>query len=124
MENTDYKFGFEKLHVWQETRKFISKIYELTRSFPADEKFGLTNQIRRASVSIAANIAEGTSRTSSKDQAHFTNLSYSSLMEVLNHLYISLDLSYIPDEKFKDMRNHIVNLSNQINALHKSQRNR
>ncbi|MBS3776274.1 MAG: four helix bundle protein, partial [Bacteroidales bacterium] len=98
MKNTDYLFSFEKLNVWQEARKFISEIYELTKSFPTDEKFGLTNQIRRASVSIAANIAEGTSRTSSKDQAHFTNLSYSSLMEALNHLYISLDLNYITDD--------------------------
>ena len=124
MKNTGYLFSFEKLNVWQEARKFISEIYALTKSFPSDEKFGLTNQIRRASVSIAANIAEGTSRVSSKDQAHFTNHSYSSLMEVLNHLYISLDLSYISNERFNDFRDKVVNLSNQINALHKSQLNR
>lgn len=92
-------------------------MYEITKKFPGEEKFGLVNQIRRASVSIAANIAEGTSRTSSKDQAHFTQMAYSSLMETLSHLYIALDLIYISEVEFNDSRAKIMDISNMLNAL-------
>ena len=68
----DHIFYFEKLDVWQNARKLNKKVYEITKTFPKEEIYGLTNQVRRASVSICSNIAEGTSRQSSKDQAHFT----------------------------------------------------
>ena len=124
MNKLNYKYSFERLNVWQEARRFVTRIYKITQNFPDVEKFGLTNQIRRASVSIPANIAEGTSRNSKKDQAHFTNISYGSLMEVLSHLYISLDLNFITQEDFNTLKIKIYDLSNQINALHKSQLNR
>ena len=73
----DYKYSFEKLNVWQNARKFVMEVYQITDKFPKHEKFGLIDQIRRAAVSIPANIAEGTSRLSNKDQAHFTNIAYS-----------------------------------------------
>ena len=72
-------YSFEKLDVWQKSRALIKGIYRLTESFPSDEKFGLTNQLRRAGVSVASNLAEGTSRASGRDQARFTQLSYGSL---------------------------------------------
>lgn len=71
-----YRFGFEKLEVWQKARKLTVEIYQLTEKFPEREKFGLTNQLRRASVSIGANIAEGATRSSAKEQAHFSSISY------------------------------------------------
>lgn len=117
----DYQFSFEKLNTWKDARSFVSEVYQRTHDFPEIEKFGLTNQIRRASVSIAANIAEGTSRVSYKDQAHFSQLAYSSLMEVLSHLYIAYDLSYVSENIFDDIKTKIVELSRQINALRKSQ---
>jgi four helix bundle protein len=119
--NNNYNFSFEKLHVWKESRAFTSKMYDITKNFPGEEKFGLVNQIRRASVSIAANIAEGSSRTSSKDQAHFTQMAYSSLMETLSHLYIALDLNYIIEAEFNDSRAKIMDISNMLNALRNKQ---
>ncbi len=119
-----HTYSFEKLEVWQNARKLIVFIYELTNGFPENEKYGLVSQIRRASVSIAANIAEGSARTSSKDQAHFTQIAYSSMLEVLNHFFIALDLKYINNEEFKSIREVIETISNQLNALRKSQLNR
>lgn len=119
-----YKFSFEKLNVWKDARTFVSMVYQLTNEFPDVEKFGLTNQIRRAAVSVVANIAEGTSRVSYKDQAHYSQLSYSSLMEVLSHFYIALDLKYISEKEFENVKIKIIELARQINALRKSQLNR
>ena len=83
-----YVFSFEKLKVWQEAIDFSVEIYNLTKSFPSDEKFGVTSQLKRASNSISANIAEGTSRITNKDKAHFSTIAFSSTMEVLNHIIL------------------------------------
>jgi four helix bundle protein len=112
-----YSFAFEKLKVWQESRVLTKGIYLLTKEFPAVEKFGLTNQLRRASVSVCSNIAEGSSRTTHKDQAYFYQLSYSSLMEVLNQLIISVDLAYLDKKSYVEIREKIEKIANMINAL-------
>ena len=78
-----YQYYFEKLELRLFSRVFIPDIYEITKGFPADEKFGLTFQIRRASVSIASNLAEGSSRGTKKDQAHFTTNSLFKLNGVI-----------------------------------------
>jgi four helix bundle protein len=116
-----YVYSFEKLLVWQDARKFVSFVYAATKKFPKEELYGLTNQIRRASVSVPANIAEGSSRSSAKDQAYFSQLSYSSLMETLNHLYIAFDLGYLPPETLNTAKNHVHKLSNMLNGLRKNQ---
>jgi four helix bundle protein len=90
-----YIFSFEKLDVWQNSRELILTIYKLTVKFPSSEIYGITSQIKRSSASTAANIAEGTSRNTNKDKAHFLTISYSSVTETLNHLIISKDLNYI-----------------------------
>jgi len=77
-----YTYGFERLEVWQNARKLVTSIYSLTKEFPKEERFGLVDQLGRAVISVTANIAEGSSRLSAKDQAHFSNLAYGSLMEV------------------------------------------
>tara|TARA_B100000795_G_C22428161_1_gene297097 strand:- start:76 stop:441 length:366 start_codon:yes stop_codon:yes gene_type:complete len=118
-----YKFSFEKLTVWVDSKELIKVIYLITRSFPEEEKFGLTNQLRRASVSVASNLAEGTSRNTNKDKAHFTTISYSSLMEVLNQVIISKELSFINDENYKILRESIEKIANKLNVLRKSQLN-
>ena len=100
-----YVFGFEKLEVWKEARIVTVLIYELTEKFPDKEKFGLTNQMRRASVSIGANIAEGSSRFSAKEQAHFYSISYGSLMELMSHSFTALDLKYLHEEVFEKLKN-------------------
>jgi four helix bundle protein len=87
--------GFEKLIVWQNARKLVKEIYCLTKSFPLEEKYGLASQIQRAIISVGSNIAEGSSRTSNKDQGHFYQTAYASLMEVLCQLTLCLDLGFI-----------------------------
>lgn len=116
-----YQFGFEKLDVWQEARKLTTDIYKLTEKFPEKEKFGLINQIRRSVVSIAANIAEGTTRFSAKEQAHFSSISYGSLIELISHLIVSLDLGYVTQEELELLRNKIQPLSLKINNLRNTQ---
>ena len=118
-----YKFSFEKLDVWQDSRALTKLIYEVTKSFPDSEKFGLINQMRRASVSVSSNIAEGSSRTSKKDQAHFYQIAYSSLMELLNQVIISTDLQFLNENQESQIRNHIGKVSNKLNALRKSRLN-
>ncbi|MFN0293165.1 four helix bundle protein [Pedobacter helvus] len=78
----NYTYTFEKLEVWQLSRSFVKELYEITKSFPKDEQYGLTSQIRRAAVSISSNIAEVSSRLTTKDKAHFTMIAFSSTMEV------------------------------------------
>ncbi len=74
-------FNFEKLDVWQKTIDFADLIYTETRAFPGEERFGLTNQLRRAAVSISSNIAEGSSRSSRNDFARFTEIAAGSVFE-------------------------------------------
>tara|TARA_B100000809_G_scaffold266892_2_gene332636 strand:- start:9342 stop:9623 length:282 start_codon:yes stop_codon:yes gene_type:complete len=90
-----YVFSFEKLEVWKEAIQLSKDIYKTTVTFPNDEKFGLTSQIQRATNSIAANIAEGTSRITGKDKAYFSTLAFSTTMEVLNHLILAKELEFI-----------------------------
>lgn len=118
-----YTFSFEKLNVWIDSKELIKLIYTITKDFPNEEKFGLTNQLRRASVSIASNLAEGTSRNTNKDKAHFTTLSFSSLMEVLNQIIIANELDYIKNDDYNTLRTEIEKISNKLNALRKSQLN-
>ena len=116
-----YVFSFEKLNVWKESIELTKDIYLLTNQFPSEEKFGLVSQLRRASVSISSNIAEGTSRSTNKDKAHFTTISYSSTMEILNQLIISKELEFISEEEYLKIRERIYKISNMLNALKKAQ---
>ena len=116
-----YQFAFEKLEVWQMSRALVADVYRITENFPEKEKFGLTNQIRRASTSVSANLAEGSARLSSKDQAHFSNIAYSSLIEVLSHLIISVDLKFAEQKDMEMIREKIAPLSLKINNLRKKQ---
>ena len=73
-------FSFERLAVWQKSRLLVKNIYAITNGFPEREKFGLTDQLRRAAVSISSNLAEGSGRISVKEKIHFCEISYGSLM--------------------------------------------
>ncbi len=111
------QYGFEKLGVWQKSRQLVKDIYGLVKALPAEEKFGLISQIQRAVVSVSSNIAEGASRTSSKDQGHFYQTAYSSLMEVLCQLTLCLDLDYISEAMYCASREKIDLIAYQINQL-------
>jgi four helix bundle protein len=115
-------YSFEKLDVWQESRQLAVKIYKLTKSFPDDERFGLVSQMRRSSISISSNIAEGTSRYSGKDQIRYYEISYGSLMELLNQLIISGDLEMLSQEQLKDCRVEIDGIAHKLTRLSDAQR--
>ncbi len=97
------KLNHKKLDVWQLAIKFVSKIYKITSSYPKDELFGLVSQTRRASVSISANIAEGSSRKSLVERKRFYEISRSSLVEVDNHLVIAKELGLIDDSDISEI---------------------
>jgi len=116
----NHTYGFEKHAVWQEVHNFVKSICIMKKSFSKEEKYGLTDQLCRAAVSVSSNFAEGSSRTSSKDQSHFYQLAYSSLMEVLNQFILCFDLGDIVREDLLTMRASIGKISFQINQMRKS----
>lgn len=91
---TDKNYSFETLIVWQKSHQFVLDIYEISKNFPKDEIYGLTSQLKRASVSIPANIAEGFGRRGEKDKLRFYNISRASLLEVRYFLILVHDLKY------------------------------
>lgn len=117
-----YTYSFEKLEAWQIARKFVVAIYQITKSFPAEEKYGLVSQIRRAALSVCSNLAEGGGRFGTKDQLHFFNIAYSSLMEVLNQLIVAGDLGLIDDDTYSSTRSQVELLSAKIGALRNSRK--
>lgn len=94
------KFNFRNLICYQKGRVLVGEVYKFVKTLPSEEKFALGDQLRRAAVSVTSNIAEGSGRKSFKDQAHFIELSYGSLMEVMSQLDLSLDLGYIDIESY------------------------
>lgn len=111
-----YTFNFEKLEIWKDSIELSTKIYKLTSSFEKEEKYGLVSQLRRASSSISTNIAEGSTRSTSKDRIRFVQIAFGSLMEVLSLLILSNKLEMIDNTKFTDIRNDIEKLANMLNA--------
>ena len=109
--------SFEDLAVWKDARKFTNKIYNLTNKFPKEEIYGLTSQIRRATVSIMSNIAEGFDRRSDKELSNFLSIARASSSEVQNDLYIALDLNYISQVEFNQLYQEAKKIAKQINGL-------
>lgn len=117
---TGIEYSFQKLKVWQEAKKLVVEVYNLLDSFPKFEKYALCDQIRRAVVSVPSNIAEGSGRKSLKEQIHFLEISYSSLMETFNQLLIAIDLSYITEASVETIKPTIDGVAKMINGLSKS----
>lgn len=116
-------YSFEKLIVWQESRKLAKEVYILSRKFPKEEQFSLTSQVRRAIISVCSNIAEGSSRNLPKDKARFTEISFGSLLEVLNQLILAVDFEFITIEELNNLRPKIDEIAKMLNGLKKSQLN-
>lgn len=112
-------FNFEKLEVWQKSVAFAGLIYRLTRTFPADEKFGLTNQLRRAANSIASNIAEGSARPPG-DYARFIGIAAGSLYEVLTQATIARNEGFLSEDNFALIRQESETISRMLSGLRKS----
>lgn len=111
------QYGFEKLSVWQNSRKLVKQVYRITMGLPKEEKFGLSSQIQRAAVSVSSNIAEGAARTGTKEQGHFYQTAYASLMEVLCQLTLCLDLEYISEAFYQTTREKIDIIAYKRNQL-------
>jgi len=105
--NKNYMHRFKELEIWKKSRKFCSEIYSVTADFPTDEKFGLTNQLRRASVSIPSNIAEGSSRNSQKDFSRFLEIAIGSAYEIETQLLIASDLGFLKENNLKNLITNI-----------------
>ena len=118
---SDHRFSFEKLEVWQLSRNLARDIYKHTTKFPTEEKYLLTSQLRRAAISVSSNLAEGSGRTKAKDKARFTTIAFSSLMEVLNQIIISVDLGYLDEQALIQYRRQIQVLSVKLSNLKASQ---
>jgi four helix bundle protein len=115
------QFSFERLDVWQRGRALCKEIYQISQKFPPDERFGATQQIRRAALSITCNLAEGSSRHKGADKARFTEIAYGSLLEVLNLLIMATDLSFVEEDFLNKIRPLIEEISNKLNRLRESQ---
>ncbi|MFA6533705.1 MAG: four helix bundle protein [Patescibacteria group bacterium] len=116
--------SFVDLLAWREAHKLTLTIYRATKNFPSDENFGLTNQMRRAAVSVASNLAEGFSRQSKKEKKQFYSIGKSSLTELQNQLIIARDLNYLNNPDFQKIFKISVQCSKLTSGLIKSVANR
>ena len=114
---TKHRYPFEKLRVWASARQLVVHVYATTGAYPRSELYGSTSQTNRAAVSVAANLAEGSARASRKDQAHFSQIAYGSLMELACLLILAVDLEYLSVEAETALRLKIESVSRQLNAL-------
>jgi len=113
-------FNFEKLDVWQKAIDFADLVYKHTRDFPADERFGLTNQMRRAAVSISSNIAEGTSRLSQNDFARFVEIATGSVFEVVSQAFVGRRQGFLPESGFHLLYTAAEEIGRMLSGLRKS----
>ncbi len=114
-------FNFEKLRVYEDGLEFVDHVYNLTNAWPVDERFGLSDQLRRAASSVVLNIAEGTSRTK-KDFCHFLDLSRGSCYECVSILKIAHNRKYMSQQNYHILYDEIEIISRKISALKKSLR--
>lgn len=112
--------SYRELIVWQKAMDLVTSIYDLTKRFPKDETYGLTNQMRRAAVSIPSNIAEGQGRDSTKEFLHHLSIAYGSLMEVETQILIAENLNYLNKDETKVILNNTSEIGRLINGLSRS----
>jgi four helix bundle protein len=113
-------FNFEKLDVWQRAIDFADLVYKSTRNFPADERFGLTNQMRRAAISVSSNIAEGTSRLSQADFARFIEIATGSVFEVVSQSFIGRRQAFLTETQFGTLYGAAEEIGRMLSGLRKS----
>ena len=113
-------FGYRRLIAYQKAKEVVKKSYKLLKRFPAEERYALSDQLRRSSVSITSNIAEGINRYSVKDKSHFIEIAYGSLMEVSSQFEIAEDLGYITSEDRLSIDQLIEELARILSGLQKN----
>jgi len=109
--------SFRDLDAWKEGHRLVLEIYKTTKSFPKEEMFGLSNQLRRSAVSITSNIAEGFSRKSLKEKIQFYSMAKASNTELQNQLLIARDVGYLNEEKFKQLEEQSIRVNKLISGL-------
>ena len=109
--------NYTELDVWKYSRELVKLVYSLTKSFPKEELYGLTNQIRRSVISVPSNISEGIGRQSNKETIHFLYISKGSLNEVETQLYLSFDLGYISEEELKNILEKVISSKKLLNGF-------
>lgn len=110
------EYGFQRVIAWQKAHEFVLLVYRISKHFPDDERFGLTSQLRRAAVSIEANIAEGYRKLNKSDKLRFLNIAQGSLEECRDYHILAKDLNYIDENEFEQMRMSILMASKFLNA--------
>ena len=113
-------FNFEKLETWQVAIDFADLVYKLTRNFPDQERFGLTNQMRRAAVSISSNVAEGSSRSSRPDFARFVEIATGSLFEIVSQSFIGRREQFLTEEQFQQLYTAAERQGKMLSGLRQS----
>jgi len=108
------KHNFKKLTIWQERIELVLETYKTTKTFPSEEKFGLSSQLNRCSVSIPSNIAEGTSKSSEKHFNNYLETALGSSFEWETQIIIAFKIGYIAENKFKELENKINRIQNMI----------
>jgi len=111
---------FKNIKVWQKSHEFVLEIYKLTKAFPFSERYGLTNQIRRSSASVATNIVEGYKRSSNKEFAYFLTIADGSLEETKYHLLLAKDLGYVDEKGYEQLVNLAEEVGRMLNGFQKS----
>ena len=111
------EYSYQTLNVYKDAKALVIDVYRLLKQYPAEERYALCDQIRRAAISITSNIAEGMSRYSDKEKAHFLEIAYASMMEVDSQLDISVDLEYITSDQYANIREIINTVGKQLSAL-------
>ncbi len=113
-------FYYRKLNVYHKSMQLVANVYQLSKAFPECEKFGLSNQIQRAAVSVPSNIAEGMGRFSNKERIHFLEMANGSLMEVMCQLEVALILQYISQQQFDEQELFISETTKMLVGLRKN----
>jgi len=113
-------FKFEKLEVWQKAVQFADMVYDITKTFPVDERFGLTNQLRRSAVSISSNLAEGSSRSSETDFARFIEIAYGSLLESVSERQIAKGQQLLDSQMFEKAYSKAEDLAKMLSGLRRT----
>src|SRR5438105_30332 len=113
-------FNFEKLETWPKAITFADLVYSITRHFPNDERFGLTNQMRRAAVSISSNIAEGTARNSRADYARFLEIATGSLFEIVSQSFIGKQQGFLSEVEFNQLYTAAEEQGKMLSGLRRS----
>ena len=113
-------FGYRKLIAYQKAREVVKRTYKLLKKFPAEERYAMCDQLRRATISVTSNIAEGVNRYSVKDKSHFIEMAYGSLMEVSSQFEIAEELGYISAEEHLSMDQLIEEVARILSGLQKT----